>query len=186
MWRTVEILTKLGRDTFPAHAQRRIARRFLEQLQHRTPEEIRKRLSRRWFAYRYAVQTLDNPIAVVMQMLAAPDCPDPRCEDGELLGLEDNKRCPRCDERAGEHTRNSDDGPAAGSARVLDVPQPRRDDAPSPPPVRQVLAQMFPDDHASADTTGRGLAAARAALPSGSTTRHGAHPRRNHHGDDPT
>ncbi|MFI6326637.1 hypothetical protein ACIBG8_54575 [Nonomuraea sp. NPDC050556] len=185
MWKWLESLMRICRDDIALHAQARIAKRFLFQLEHRTPEELRQRIKRRWLAI-YSLQEIDGPVGVIMALIAGTDCSDVRCEDGTLL-LPDggSKRCPRCDERGGDFLRSRGDGHDPSPVTRPGRAEPRRDvelRAPSPPPARQRLAEMFPAPTCP-DTFARGLAAVRAALPSGST-RLGVHARRSHRGDD--
>ncbi|MFG2844189.1 hypothetical protein ACGF12_13605 [Kitasatospora sp. NPDC048296] len=80
----------------------------LDQLRHRSPATLRERIERRWFTrfnHLPAGEVAQRADDIAFDLVAAPHCPDPRCEDGWLLDqYDDASGCPRCRRRRIEVT----------------------------------------------------------------------------------
>ncbi|MGW8779827.1 helix-turn-helix domain-containing protein [Streptomyces sp. NPDC055796] len=68
----------------------------------RTPPQLLERIQRRWWTHGYARALaegqLSSPVGVAVGLVRpSMDCPDPMCEDGTTLHLDDT--CPKCTER---------------------------------------------------------------------------------------
>ncbi|MFD9411573.1 helix-turn-helix domain-containing protein [Streptomyces sp. NPDC059989] len=68
----------------------------------RTPQQLLERIGRRWWTHGYARALaegeLSSPVGVAVGLVRpSADCPDPMCEDGTTLHLE--QACPKCAER---------------------------------------------------------------------------------------
>ncbi|MFE2475312.1 hypothetical protein [Streptomyces sp. NPDC059389] len=72
----------------------------------RTPPQLLERIQRRWWTHGYARALaegeLSSPVGVAVGLVRpSMDCPDPMCEDGTTLHL--NDACPKCAERRADH-----------------------------------------------------------------------------------
>ncbi|MFJ5120960.1 hypothetical protein [Kitasatospora sp. NPDC088548] len=80
----------------------------LDQLRYRSPAALRERIERRWwadFGHLPAGAVAERADDIALALVAAPGCPDPRCEDGWLLDQDDAAGgCPRCRRRRIEVT----------------------------------------------------------------------------------
>uniref|UniRef100_UPI002F90A24F hypothetical protein n=1 Tax=Streptomyces sp. NBC_01001 TaxID=2903713 RepID=UPI002F90A24F len=74
----------------------------------RTPQQLLERIQRRWWTHGYARALaegeLSSPVGVAVGLVRpSTDCPDPMCEDGTTLHLDD--ACPKCAERRADRRR---------------------------------------------------------------------------------
>ncbi len=74
----------------------------------RTPQQLLERIQRRWWTHGYAHALaegeLSSPVGAAVGLVRpSTDCPDPMCEDGTTLHLDD--ACPKCTERRADHRR---------------------------------------------------------------------------------
>lgn len=80
------------------HEAERLADEIARQLQHRTPEELARRLQRHWryWQFKLAAGMVHSVVAVAFRMLRRDfdDCPDVRCEDG--WHLDKDQACQHC------------------------------------------------------------------------------------------
>ncbi|MFJ4679267.1 hypothetical protein [Kitasatospora sp. NPDC088783] len=118
-------------DALPPVLQAALARRggiprsvretVLDQLYHRSAGELRERIERRWsarFSHLDAGRIAENADEIALDLVAAPSCPEPRCEDGWLLDEHDSAGgCPRCRRRRIESNALPADAPPAAPAR---------------------------------------------------------------------
>ena len=107
---------------------RPVRNRIIEQFEHRTAEQLGRRVRERWRTYGYQVAWMDGqvrePRKVALTMLAPGKCSDPRCEDG--LNVDTGQPCPRCLERADSYRRQGMPVPPARAELVdqaVAVPQ---------------------------------------------------------------
>ncbi|MFF1908263.1 hypothetical protein [Kitasatospora sp. NPDC058218] len=98
-----------------------------EQLRGRTPEQLVERIGRRWIQHRWeekcrsamAGEPLRSGVGIAVELLKAPECSHPRCEDG--TDVDTKAPCRLCPERQADfrRARRSGDGvippQAAGS-----------------------------------------------------------------------
>jgi hypothetical protein len=100
-----------------------------EQLQHRTAQQLAERIGRRWVGHGWAEkchsvndgQLLRSGVGIAVELLAAPECPDPRCEDG--TDVDTGAPCRACPERHADHQAARRAG-LAGSQRLAPEPVP--------------------------------------------------------------
>ncbi|MEU9305932.1 hypothetical protein [Streptomyces sp. NPDC048269] len=81
----------------------------------RTPQQLIERIQRRWWTHGYARALaegkLSSPVGVAVGLVRpSTDCPDPMCEDGTTLHLE--QPCTNCTERRADRRRGR--APAPG------------------------------------------------------------------------
>ncbi|KPH98715.1 hypothetical protein OV450_5586 [Actinobacteria bacterium OV450] len=75
----------------------------------RTPQQLRERIQRRWWTHGYARALaegeLSSPVGVAVGLVRpSTDCPDPMCEDGTTLHLDD--ACPKCAQRRADRRQH--------------------------------------------------------------------------------
>jgi hypothetical protein len=98
----------------------------LEALESRTVDQLRDRITRRWTAYGYEPALHDgelrNPIGAALALIApTPGCPDPACEDGELIDT--GEECRSCVERKAQHRADRLAGKAPASRKEPAAPK---------------------------------------------------------------
>lgn len=151
------------RAGLPAVVPGRLVERVAAELGHRTAAELAARVERRWYARGYAADAargrLRDPVAVAVALVRR-DCPDLRCEDGQVLLdalTRETKPCPLCAERRAR--------PAAADPVPTGTP-PDESHAPSPTPTPPPAAAVLTASPARPDpaTQARGIAACRQAL----------------------
>lgn len=89
----------------PEKRPRPIRDAVLDGLRSRTPEQLRKRIERRWHAHGYAEAALSEdgkglgrPVGVAVALVRPnPDCSDPMCEDGTIADT--GAACRACERR---------------------------------------------------------------------------------------
>ncbi|MEU8927505.1 hypothetical protein AB0D10_42480 [Kitasatospora sp. NPDC048545] len=87
-----------------------------EQLHERTPEQLVERIERRWVQHRWqekcnserAGEALRSGVGIAVELLKAPECPYPRCEDG--TDVDTKAPCRACPERRAEVRRSRGTG----------------------------------------------------------------------------
>ena len=75
------------------------------EVERRTPDQVAERVRRRWVSYGFALKAhdgeLESPVGVLVKLLAPPaDCPDPSCEDGQMIDT--GAACRTCEYRRQE------------------------------------------------------------------------------------
>lgn len=91
-----------------------------EQLHERTPEQLVERISRRWVQHRWeekcrsttAGEALRSGVGIAVQLVKAPECSHPRCEDG--TDIDTKTPCRVCPERQADFLRSR----RAGTAEI--------------------------------------------------------------------
>jgi hypothetical protein len=90
-----------------------------EQLRERTSEQLVERIGRRWIQHRWeekccsamAGEPLRSGVGIAVELLKAPDCSHPRCEDG--TDIDTKAPCRACPERREERRRSRRSGEGA-------------------------------------------------------------------------
>lgn len=95
-------LREAMRETAHTDAPKTLVTAVTKALKERTPEQLVSRVLRRWTTHGYAAKfetgRLERPVGAAVAMVRPPaECPDPGCEDGELLA--DGEPCVLCIER---------------------------------------------------------------------------------------
>ncbi|WP_055689932.1 hypothetical protein [Streptomyces prasinus] len=94
-------LREAMRETAHTDAPKTLVTAVTKALKERTAEQLVSRVLRRWSTHGYAEKfetgRLERPVGAAVAMLRHGDCPDPGCEDGELLA--DGEPCVLCIER---------------------------------------------------------------------------------------
>ncbi|PBC72404.1 hypothetical protein BX261_7278 [Streptomyces sp. 2321.6] len=89
------------RETAHTDAPKTLVTTIEKQLRGRTAEQLVDRVSRRWHSHGYARKfeagKLERPVGAAVAMLRHGECPDPECEDSELIGT--GAACRLCIER---------------------------------------------------------------------------------------
>ncbi|MEU8943469.1 hypothetical protein AB0C97_36355 [Streptomyces goshikiensis] len=80
----------------------------------RTAHQLVERIQRRWWTHGYARALAEGQLAspvgtAVALVRPSTDCPDPMCEDGVTLHLDDG--CPKCEQRRMDRRRGQVPGP---------------------------------------------------------------------------
>lgn len=101
----------------PAHRPAVLRQAILKALDGgRTPQQLLERIQRRWWTHGYARALaegeLSSPVGVAVGLVRpSTDCPDPMCEDGTTLHLD--QPCTNCNERRAD--RRHGHAPAPGN-----------------------------------------------------------------------
>lgn len=101
--RAVEALLPplLVRELPYGHVPNRNRQAVLETLEGRTVAQLRERIARRWAAYGYEPAIHDgelrSAVGAALELIRPTRCPDPGCEDGELIDTGED--CRACVER---------------------------------------------------------------------------------------
>ncbi|MFZ3467494.1 hypothetical protein ACODT3_39895 [Streptomyces sp. 4.24] len=95
-------LREAMRETAHTDAPKTLVTAVTKALKERTAEQLVSRVLRRWTTHGYAAKfetgRLERPVGAAVAMVRPPaECPDPGCEDGELLA--DGEPCVLCIER---------------------------------------------------------------------------------------
>jgi hypothetical protein len=94
-------LREAMRETAHTDAPKTLVTAVTKALKERTAEQLVSRVLRRWTTHGYAEKfetgRLERPVGAAVAMLRHGECPDPGCEDGELLA--DGEPCVLCIER---------------------------------------------------------------------------------------
>lgn len=95
---------------------------ILAALESRSAEQLAARIARRWWAHGYLADAdaegrgIDSPVGVAVALVRPGICPDPMCEDGEVIDR--GAPCSGCQQRAADrrHARTGATVPAARTA----------------------------------------------------------------------
>jgi hypothetical protein len=78
-----------------------VAESYAAALEERSRHQVGARIARRWgdrgYVHAFTLGQIHKPVGVLSAMLARPECPNSRCEDG--FNVDSGAPCPRCSER---------------------------------------------------------------------------------------